>query len=226
MLDFLAFHDELIGRLYAGDPQSYFELGEQSAFWALTDGPYQGFIRSPDIAEVAKSFSRIWRAYYTETTSWAEGKVTDGGVEFSVFGLPDWHPYFEYHVVGYMKGALGLVCANPIEATRIRGSEQGYTYLLHLGSGEPAVASAPEARSSARGRREPGARSRLSPREAQVLALVAHGKTNKEIGAVLGISDRTVQIHISHIYHKLGVYNRAGATMWLSEHPRSCDGPV
>jgi DNA-binding NarL/FixJ family response regulator len=47
---------------------------------------------------------------------------------------------------------------------------------------------------------------------------MAHGKTNKEIGCLLGISDRTVQNHVTHIYDKIGAYSRAGATAWLAEH--------
>jgi DNA-binding CsgD family transcriptional regulator len=48
--------------------------------------------------------------------------------------------------------------------------------------------------------------------------LIAQGKTNREIGYILGISNRTVQIHVSHVYDKIGAQNRAGATLWLTEH--------
>jgi HD-GYP domain-containing protein (c-di-GMP phosphodiesterase class II) len=58
----------------------------------------------------------------------------------------------------------------------------------------------------------------LSEREIQVLRLLAWGKTNKEIGKVLGISPRTVQIHVAHCYDKLGVSSRAGAAIWLVEN--------
>jgi len=57
---------------------------------------------------------------------------------------------------------------------------------------------------------------RLNPRELDVLSLVARGKTNREIGAVLHISPRTVQKHLEHVYDKLGVRRRAGAAMWAS----------
>jgi DNA-binding CsgD family transcriptional regulator len=57
---------------------------------------------------------------------------------------------------------------------------------------------------------------RLNPRERDVLSLVASGKTNREIGAGLRISPRTVQKHLEHIYDKLGVRRRAGAAMWAS----------
>ncbi|MGC4091487.1 MAG: LuxR C-terminal-related transcriptional regulator [Polyangiaceae bacterium] len=57
----------------------------------------------------------------------------------------------------------------------------------------------------------------LSARELEVLTLLARGKTNKEIAALLGISARTVQNHVAHIYDKIGAYSRAGAAVWLME---------
>jgi DNA-binding CsgD family transcriptional regulator len=51
----------------------------------------------------------------------------------------------------------------------------------------------------------------LSPREAQVLGWVSQGKTNKEIGMILGLSPRTVQKHLEHIYEKIGVESRTAA---------------
>lgn len=51
----------------------------------------------------------------------------------------------------------------------------------------------------------------LSPRETDVLGWVVGSKTNPEIGAILGISPRTVQKHLERIYVKLGVENRAAA---------------
>lgn len=51
----------------------------------------------------------------------------------------------------------------------------------------------------------------LSPRESQVLSWVAQGKTNPEIGVILGMSSRTVQTHLDHVYRKLDVQTRAAA---------------
>jgi DNA-binding NarL/FixJ family response regulator len=51
----------------------------------------------------------------------------------------------------------------------------------------------------------------LSPREREVLALVAQGRSNQQIATALGISDRTVASHVSSIYRKLGVSNRVDA---------------
>lgn len=52
---------------------------------------------------------------------------------------------------------------------------------------------------------------RLSPRERQILSELAHGETNKEIARALNISEKTVRNHLSNVYRKMGVRNRAEA---------------
>lgn len=59
------------------------------------------------------------------------------------------------------------------------------------------------------------ARWRLSPREGEVLTWVAEGKRNSEIAIILGMSPRTVEVHLTSIYRKLGVENRASAVAML-----------
>jgi len=51
----------------------------------------------------------------------------------------------------------------------------------------------------------------LTPREVQVLKLVAIGHRNKEIAALLGLSDETVPVHLKNIFSKLGVNERTAA---------------
>jgi DNA-binding NarL/FixJ family response regulator len=51
----------------------------------------------------------------------------------------------------------------------------------------------------------------LTPREAEVLALLAEGRTNGEIGQALFISTRTAGVHVSNILAKLGVRSRTQA---------------
>jgi DNA-binding CsgD family transcriptional regulator/tetratricopeptide (TPR) repeat protein len=58
----------------------------------------------------------------------------------------------------------------------------------------------------------------LTPRELQVLRLVATGKTNREIAAELFISERTVDRHVSNILVKLGLPTRSAATAYACEH--------
>ena len=65
------------------------------------------------------------------------------------------------------------------------------------------------------GSREPHG---LTPRELEVLRLVAAGQTNKSIAAELVLSERTVERHVSNIFAKLAVSSRAAATAFAFEH--------
>jgi ATP/maltotriose-dependent transcriptional regulator MalT len=58
----------------------------------------------------------------------------------------------------------------------------------------------------------------LTSREAQVLRLVAAGKSNREIAAELVISEHTVARHLQNMFAKLGVSSRSGATAFAFEH--------
>jgi DNA-binding NarL/FixJ family response regulator len=58
----------------------------------------------------------------------------------------------------------------------------------------------------------------LSPREIEVLRLLATGATNRAIAAELVLSERTVDRHVSNIFTKLGVSSRSAATAYGFEH--------
>jgi DNA-binding NarL/FixJ family response regulator len=68
----------------------------------------------------------------------------------------------------------------------------------------------------------------LTPREAEVLLWTAQGKTNVEIGTILGMSDLTVKQHLGHVFDKLGVEGRNAATLRaleiLAQPPGSMPG--
>lgn len=58
----------------------------------------------------------------------------------------------------------------------------------------------------------------LTQREVDVLGLLAHGLTNRQIAAELCISVKTVGAHVEHIYVKAGVRSRAAATLFAMQH--------
>lgn len=58
----------------------------------------------------------------------------------------------------------------------------------------------------------------LTPRELQVLRLVATGKTNHAIAAELVLAEKTVDRHLSNIYAKLGVSSRTAAAAYAYQH--------
>jgi NarL family two-component system response regulator YdfI len=111
----------------------------------------------------------------------------------------------EYILRGLRAGARGYLLKDTgrealFEA--IRAAARGESLLpgsvvdkvvAHLSEPRPAIAQA------------------LTAREAQVLASLAAGATNKEIARQLRISERTVKAHVSGIFHKLGANSRAEA---------------
>lgn len=68
------------------------------------------------------------------------------------------------------------------------------------------------------GRAEPADAHGLTPRELEVLRLVATGKSNREIAATLVISEHTVARHVQNIFTKLGVPSRTAAGAFAFEH--------
>lgn len=58
----------------------------------------------------------------------------------------------------------------------------------------------------------------LTDREREVLALVARGMANKQIGRALGISDRTVKAHLTSVFARIGVTDRTQAALWAQRH--------
>jgi DNA-binding NarL/FixJ family response regulator len=68
------------------------------------------------------------------------------------------------------------------------------------------------------GRPTAAAEGRLTARELEVLALVAGGRTNRQVATVLVISPHTVRRHLQNIFRKLGVSSRAAATAYALRH--------
>jgi DNA-binding NarL/FixJ family response regulator len=58
----------------------------------------------------------------------------------------------------------------------------------------------------------------LSVRELEVLRLVAQGMANKQIGRALGITERTVKVHVGHVFRRIGVTDRTSAAMWARDN--------
>lgn len=209
---FLAFHDELMRRFFKEDDAAYVSLGREASRCAVHEGPLKALLSGTELSTVVASLPKFHGAYFRDAQTWSEATLTNEGVEFEVHELPDWHPYFEHFIVGYIAEILELVCANPIRIRRLKGDRtRQYQYLLHGGVADDA--SPPYFGQVAERASEPT----LSKRELEVLSQVALGRTNEEIGQALGISMKTAQHHAAHAYRKLGVSGRVGATVWLME---------
>jgi HD-GYP domain-containing protein (c-di-GMP phosphodiesterase class II) len=81
-----------------------------------------------------------------------------------------------------------------------------------------AVAAVLEAAGQEAGKLTPPRPAGLTDREAEVLALLAHGLMTKQIGQQLAISPKTVDQHIQNVYAKIGVSTRAAATLFATQH--------
>ena len=66
--------------------------------------------------------------------------------------------------------------------------------------------------------RRPSAPAELTPREVQVLRLIAIGHTTAQVARMLGISPKTADHHVQHIYSKIGASNRSVATLFAMQH--------
>lgn len=120
-------------------------------------------------------------------------------------------------------GAVHLAGVLLAEAALARQLEQPATALVALGRADELL-SRHTATSDleARLQRVAGQQSRqasgLTTRELDVLRLVAAGQTNREIADALVISEKTAINHVSHIFEKLEVNSRAGATAYALRH--------
>ena len=105
-------------------------------------------------------------------------------------------------------GAAGYLLKNarPEELTRaVRAAHAGETLI------DPVVAARLVETLSADGGEEP--LDRLTPREREVLILVGRGFPNKLIARELGLAEKTVKTHVSHVLAKLGVTDRTQAAV-------------
>lgn len=114
-----------------------------------------------------------------------------------------------WHELGAAYDAAGT-CALLAQAYRSLGDETS-------AAAEAAQAEATYARLGAH-RPAPTPPDGLSRRECEVLALVADGRSNREIGETLFISDRTVARHLTNIFHKIKVTSRTQAARYAIDH--------
>lgn len=115
----------------------------------------------------------------------------------------------EYIFRGIEAGARAYLLKDSTPQEVVRAIE-----TVHRGESviEPKVASSLLNRFSQLSK-SPPAEEALSPREVEVLRLMARGAANKEIAAQLVIGEATVKTHIIHIFNKLGVKDRTEAAM-------------
>jgi DNA-binding NarL/FixJ family response regulator len=130
---------------------------------------------------------------------WPEAKVV-------VVSACDERPMID-RVLAAGASAYVLKSAHTIDvATVIRQVADGEVFHPHVPEPSPAIAPL--------GPRRTG----LTGRERSILEAVASGKTTAVISRELWVSEHTIKFHLTNIYRKLGVANRAGAVRYALEH--------
>jgi DNA-binding NarL/FixJ family response regulator len=69
-------------------------------------------------------------------------------------------------------------------------------------------------------KRNPSALRHISEREQEIFLQLLEGCANQEIAVSLGICEKTVEIHLSNIYRKIGVKSRNQAILWWVSHKK------
>ena len=138
---------------------------------------------------------------------------------------------------GYPRGVDGTFLSVPARILAVADRYQSLTESRpHRSAFTPAEAAAAIERDARNGALDPAAvravthaaghqragrparPSGLTPREEEVLALAAVGRSSRDIAAALVITEKTVRNHLEHIYTKAGVSNRASASLFAVQH--------
>jgi DNA-binding CsgD family transcriptional regulator/tetratricopeptide (TPR) repeat protein len=184
---------ELIG-IARGAAAEAAAITPNAAGWlALAEAEYgraRGVARPESWSEAAAAWERLERPPLAAYCRWREAEaLVAGGASRTEASVP----LREAHAVAARIGANPLLRELELLAQRAR---------LDLA---PAEAESPDRR---QGLKEALG---LTPREAEVLTLVARGYTDREIATALVISVKTASVHVSHILRKLGASNRREA---------------
>jgi non-specific serine/threonine protein kinase len=133
-------------------------------------------------------------------------------------GLP-WSPATRAQLAPALERARGELADADFAAAWAAGRElplpQAATEALAVAQ---AILAEPAPEKAAGAPARPRAAFNLTPRESDVLALLAEGRSDREIGKALFISPKTAGLHVTHILGKLGVSSRAAAVAFAHRH--------
>jgi DNA-binding NarL/FixJ family response regulator len=109
-------------------------------------------------------------------------------------------------------GAVGYIVKSGAAQDLIQAVRRGARKQVYLSEAVSALAAGA---GKPNGHKEADERTpRLSPREREVLQLIAEGRTSKEVAVLLGISATTVKSHRNHLMEKLDIHDKAGLTRY------------
>ncbi len=224
-----SFDHELLARLaVAFDCESVtFQVSDpgREVHLELTEGLQDGSTMTARSATEAE-WALFWQAHW-EDAFCCHPETT--GDHVSVTMGSDFHSDLEYasSVMGALCDRMAcLMVPLPWSGNRDRRLLFWRVQGAHFGEGDrllltllrPHLAQVLEAHDRA-GRQPP----MLTPRERELVTLMAGGLTNRQIGRELGIAEGTVRKHLEHVYARLGVTNRVAA---LAAYPDLTTGPA
>jgi DNA-binding NarL/FixJ family response regulator len=111
-------------------------------------------------------------------------------------------------------GVAGYVVKRGATTDLIRAIREGTRSKVYLSAEVAAVAQRSRLRGRRGGRRSLSPPRPLSPREREVLQLIVEGNTNKQVAAILGITEATAKDHRRHIKEKLGIHDLPSLTRY------------
>jgi len=133
-----------------------------------------------------------------------EDFVRDSGAKVVIYSWNLEPMLIEQAIAGGACGYLSKVLTGPEVVAALERVVRGEVVII-TGEKESSVGGAGD---------WPGRSSGLSPREAEVLALITHGLTNREIAERVFISPNTVKTYVRSAYRKIGVERRSQALLW------------
>jgi DNA-binding CsgD family transcriptional regulator len=189
-----------------------------------------------DVAQARGDDARAAALYSESLDSWSQGnelgsvEILTGLARLAAKGRTE-SAVRLFAAAEAVQTRIGLTLAPALRAKNERAlaaakealGKEAFAAAWAAGGDLPLEQAVAEARSVAddAGHADPdpsSAASGLSPREREVLGLVAQGMTNAQVAERLFLSPRTVNAHLNSIYHKLGVNSRSAATRFAVEH--------
>jgi len=129
MQPFLDLNDLIVEECYGGDDRSYFRIGELSAEWSLTEGPYKNLAASKSYERFAALARGIYANFFTD--GGASSEIEDNRIRLRI-QVPGYrHVYFEYALCGYFKRGLEIVSDGEVEMNAVRGFSKGDDDVLY-----------------------------------------------------------------------------------------------
>lgn len=137
-----------------------------------------------------------------------EDYVRDSGAKVVIYGWNLEPALIQRAVAGGACGYLSKMLTGPVIIEALERIMSGETVIM-TGEHETSVGAEGD---------WPGRSAGLSPREAEVMALIARGLTNKDIAERAFVSSNTVKTYIRSAYRKIGVERRTQAVLWALDN--------